>query len=125
MHKTSISQTNTSHRQSNLNSIRLCAELFSKNFRSLTFQEFATLLNQSWSYKLSNIPQTPTKTTLLAIYSQAIESGASCGKLLGAGGGGFFAFFVKPEKQVEFVKRMSPYIAIRAKVSKYGVQQII
>ena len=39
------------------------------------------------------------------IYDQAISSGASCGKLLGAGGGGFFAFFVPPDQKLSFKKK--------------------
>ena len=34
-----------------------------------------------------------------AIYEGALENGASGGKLLGAGGGGFFIFYVPPFKK--------------------------
>lgn len=33
------------------------------------------------------------------MYQTAIDAGASGGKLLGAGGGGFFIFYVQPDKQ--------------------------
>ena len=127
VHKASFLQTDSKRRQKNLESIRLCAEEFSLRLldHTISFREFAVLLNQSWSYKVNNLPQTPATAILLSIYDQAIDAGASCGKLLGAGGGGFFAFFVQPEKQAEFAKKITPYIAIRAEVSKSGVQQVI
>ena len=59
------------------------------------------------------------------IYDQAISSGASCGKLLGAGGGGFFAFFVNPLNQKEFIKKMSKYICVKTDISFKGIEQIL
>jgi len=127
VHKASLLQIDPERKQKALENIRSCAKEFSCRLldHTITFQDFAVLLNESWSYKVENLPQTPAKAILLSIYDQAIDAGASCGKLLGAGGGGFFAFFVQPEKQTEFEKRMSPYIAIRAQVSSFGVQQVI
>lgn len=40
------------------------------------------------------------------IYEKAIKSGAIGGKLLGAGGSGFFLFYVPEERQVKFRKAM-------------------
>ena len=124
---TSFSHSDSETRLSNLESIRDCAEEFSRMLldHAISFQDFSVLLNQSWAYKASNLSQIPGMATLISIYDRAIYAGASCGKLLGAGGGGFFAFFVHPEKQAEFKKIMSPYICIRAEVTNSGVQQII
>ncbi|MHB8621952.1 MAG: GHMP family kinase ATP-binding protein [Sulfuricaulis sp.] len=63
-----------------------------------TFENFGKLLDESWKYKrtLSNKVSTPA---IDLIYEAAIKAGASGGKILGAGGGGFMLLFVKPERQ--------------------------
>ena len=40
------------------------------------------------------------------LYNNALNAGATGGKLLGAGGGGFFLLFVSPRKQQAVKKRM-------------------
>lgn len=63
-----------------------------------TFEDFGKLLDESWKYKrsLSNKVSTPA---IDQIYAAAIKAGATGGKILGAGGGGFMLLFVKPELQ--------------------------
>ena len=41
------------------------------------------------------------------IYEGSLDNGAIGGKLLGAGGGGFFLFFVPPFKRIEFVRYLT------------------
>ena len=38
------------------------------------------------------------------LYNEAISNGATGGKLLGAGGGGFFLFYVKSKDKNKFLK---------------------
>ena len=59
-------------------------------------EELGKLLHQSWLYKrgLSDMVTTPEIDSL---YDQALNAGATGGKILGAGGGGFLLLFVKPE----------------------------
>ena len=57
------------------------------------------LLKRKFSKKISN-------DHLDDIYSYAIDNGALGGKLLGAGGGGFFLFYVKPFQKNSFLKSM-------------------
>lgn len=59
----------------------------------------AWLLKRSFSNSISNI-------MLDNIYNTAIESGALGGKLLGAGGGGFFLFYVSHNKKASFIETM-------------------
>ena len=60
--------------------------------------EFGKLLDQSWRYKreLSSNVSTPE---IDRIYDEALKAGATGGKIIGAGGGGFLLLFVKPELQ--------------------------
>ena len=44
------------------------------------------------------------------MYKKGIEAGALGGKILGAGGGGFFLFVVEKERQTNFIKNMQPLI---------------
>jgi D-glycero-alpha-D-manno-heptose-7-phosphate kinase len=59
---------------------------------------FGDLLHQSWINK-RQIVSDITEDYLDNIYNIAKESGAIGGKILGAGGGGFFVFYVKEDKR--------------------------
>jgi len=61
-------------------------------------KDFGRLLSESWSYKRSLSNRVSTKV-IDEIYDEAMSAGAYGGKLLGAGGGGFMMFIVKPELQ--------------------------
>jgi len=58
--------------------------------------EFGKLLHESWMLKRS-LTSKITNGDLDEMYRTAQNSGALGGKILGAGGGGFFLFFAKPE----------------------------
>ena len=61
-----------------------------------SIDSFGKLLDTSWQYKrsLSDRVSTPE---IDSIYQTAIDTGATGGKILGAGGGGFILIFAKPE----------------------------
>ena len=60
--------------------------------------EFGRLLDYTWSLK-RNIGSKISTDDIDSIYETAKNNGAIGGKLLGAGGGGFFIFYVEKEKQ--------------------------
>jgi D-glycero-alpha-D-manno-heptose-7-phosphate kinase len=60
-------------------------------------------LNTAWSFKRQFDPSISSKY-LDKIYDGAMENGASGGKLLGAGGGGYFLFFVTPFMRQKLIK---------------------
>lgn len=72
---------------------------------------FAKLLDTSWQIK-KKIHQNISDSFLNDIYDNGIKYGALGGKLLGAGSGGFFLFYVPKEKQKYFLKKMRKLTSI-------------
>lgn len=60
--------------------------------------EFGRMLDYTWRLKRS-VNNAVTTDQIDEVYDTAIQAGAMGGKLLGAGGGGFFLLYVQPEKQ--------------------------
>lgn len=60
--------------------------------------EFGKILHRGWQLKRS-ITEEISNNEVDKYYESALQSGATGGKLLGAGGGGFLLFYVEPEKQ--------------------------
>lgn len=60
------------------------------------FLAFGKLLHESWQLKKS-LSDKVSNPYIDTIYKTATKSGALGGKILGAGGGGFILFFVRPE----------------------------
>ena len=89
--------------------------------KSNNFDLFGELLNQNWivkkelSNKISNIK-------LDEIYSHAIKAGATGGKLLGAGGGGFLLFYDEKENQLKVTKQLSNLYSLPIKFDDSGTR---
>jgi len=91
---------------------RLMSELVDEAFEILQnpnrpMDDFGRLLDQQWQIK-RGLTDLITNSDIDAIYEAGKDAGALGGKLLGAGGGGFMLFYVKPElrqKIVEAVKK--------------------
>jgi len=69
---------------------------------SRNIDEFGQLMHKAWMAKKS-LSSAISSDFLDDIYQRALEAGAVGGKLLGAGGGGFFMFYV-PEPQQDAVR---------------------
>lgn len=76
--------------------------------------DFGNLLNQQWLIK-KGMSSKISNSEIDAIYQAGMKAGALGGKLLGAGGGGFMLFFVRPEQQkrVKEILKNLLYIPIR------------
>lgn len=73
--------------------------------------EFGRLLDYTW--KLKKETGTGISTSEVdEIYKKGIKAGALGGKLLGAGGGGFFLFYVEPEFQNQVKEAMERLLYI-------------
>jgi D-glycero-alpha-D-manno-heptose-7-phosphate kinase len=61
---------------------------------------FGTILNEGWMLKKS-LANGITNSFIDGLYEKAIKNGATGGKLLGAGGGGFLLFYCEKERQAK------------------------
>lgn len=82
-------------------------------------ESFGYLLEEGWKIKKS-LEKSISNSNLDQIYQKAKANGSIGGKLLGAGAGGFFLFYVPEEKQKYFLKRMQPLINVPFNFSKNG-----
>ena len=85
--------------------------------------DFGKLLHESWQIKRSLTPQIST-SMIDEIYQAGLEAGASGGKLLGAGGGGFILFFVPPELRDKVKKKLEKLLFVPFKFETLGSQII-
>lgn len=67
--------------------------------KNADLDDFGRLLDMTWRLKRQTGTSIST-SGIDTIYEKGIKAGALGGKLLGAGGGGFFIFYVQPEKRV-------------------------
>ena len=81
--------------------------------------EFGRLLNISWKLKRS-LSKSISNDYLDEIYNYALQKGALGGKLLGAGGGGFFLFYVPKNKQKNFLTSFKKFTIVPFKFSDQG-----
>lgn len=65
---------------------------------SENLSKFGEILNEGWQLK-RKVASKITNPLIDEYYQKALDSGASGGKLLGAGGGGFLCFYCEKEKQ--------------------------
>jgi D-glycero-alpha-D-manno-heptose-7-phosphate kinase len=99
---------NMKSRQNELSRMRQMVDEAQDILTSVTepIETFGKLLDEAWKYKRSLSSQVSTPE-VDEIYQAAIEAGATGGKLLGAGGGGFLLLFVKPELRSRVQQRLA------------------
>lgn len=64
------------------------------------------LMHDHWLAK-KEISEKMSSSDMDITYEKALSAGALGGKLMGAGGGGYWLFYVQPEKQLAFRQQMS------------------
>nr|WP_314583228.1 CBS domain-containing protein [uncultured Pseudomonas sp.] len=83
-------------------SVALCRRMHRHLIRG-ELQDFGRCLHEAWSLK-KRFSSAISHSTLDTVYSHAQAAGAVGGKLLGAGGGGFFLFYVQPQYRQAVVR---------------------
>lgn len=89
------------------NLVRMCelAKDMKHSLESNTIENFGAILNESWMKK-RELSSGISDGKIDEMYETAMTSGATGGKLLGAGGGGFLLFFCPKEKQALLRERL-------------------
>lgn len=93
--------------------------LLSKN----SLDDFGSLLHENWLFKKS-LSQNVSNSDIDNIYALAKENGASGGKIIGAGGGGFLLLYVKPEFQAIIRKKLKKLLEIPFNFENSGSQVV-
>ncbi len=88
-----------------------------------SLDDFGKLLSESWKLKRS-LTSKITNSHIDEIYEAGLKAGALGGKLLGAGGGGFILFFVKPELQKKVKEALKNLLYVPFKIENSGSQVI-
>lgn len=118
-----LCDTNTTHNSGNIHSdqreqmknqeikklvqanVKLCFEMRDQLLRG-RLNEFGRSLNKAWKFKRELSSQI-SNNKLDQIYDDALKNGAIGGKLLGAGGGGYFIFFVSHAKKLALIEHLN------------------
>jgi len=88
-----------------------------------SLKEFGTLLEQGWRRKKELSPLV-CPPEVEALHHQACKLGAYGGKLLGAGGGGFFLFLAEPERLPALTKAFIAQEQVRPALAAEGAKLI-
>jgi len=87
-------------------------------------EKIGDLLNQTWQLK-RELADTVTTPEIDQIYEAALDAGAKGGKLLGAGGGGFFLFFVEPKKHSAVKDRLKDFVQVDFGIDEVGSKIVL
>lgn len=88
-----------------------------------SLDEFGKLLDYTWKLKRQTGAAVST-SSIDELYKKGIDAGATGGKLLGAGGGGFLVFYVKPEYQESVRHAMEELLYVPFEFENGGTQVI-
>ena len=94
-----------------------------KTSKKINLKNVGEILDYGWSLK-RQIGDGVSNSKLDELYKFAKKNGAYGGKILGAGGGGFYLFIVDEKKVKNFKKKFSKYQFIDINVSTKGSQII-
>lgn len=81
--------------------------------------EFPRILREGWELK-KTLGKNVSLPQIDKWYVKALEAGASGGKLLGAGGGGFLLLFVEPKKQGDVIAALPKLYQVPFKFETQG-----
>jgi D-glycero-alpha-D-manno-heptose-7-phosphate kinase len=83
--------------------------------------DFGRLLHEQWSIK-RGMSSKISNDDIDAIYDSGMKAGALGGKLLGAGGGGFMLFYVRPDQQEQVREALKHLLYVPSRFDHLGSQ---
>ena len=89
------------------------------NGEKVNIDEFGKLLNESWKLKRS-LTTKISNNEIDEIYASALQTGATGGKLLGAGGGGFILIIANPDLHERIRKKLKHLLYVPFKFDNTG-----
>ena len=107
----------------NYEELSYLAKNFEKELLNKNFQNCGEILHENWNLKRS-LDKSVSSINLDNIYSIAKKSGAVGGKILGAGGGGYFLFLVKPKYKKKIKNNLKKLQEINFNFTKDGSRLI-
>lgn len=114
---------NTPSKATELNEIHILAKeaLSILKSKAKPIDDFGKLLDNHWQLKKSLASNISNKF-IDDIYKEAKDAGALGGKVLGAGGGGFIVFYVRPEDKDKVKRRFKKMLYVPFKFENTGTQ---
>lgn len=110
-------------KQVELRAIRELVDVAADILTTGDITDIGRLLHESWMLK-RQITSSISPTFIDDIYLKARNAGALGGKLLGAGGGGFMLFFVKPEDKNQVCEALKDLLLVPFEFENSGSQII-
>ncbi|MGE4218289.1 MAG: kinase [Alphaproteobacteria bacterium] len=109
------------------NDLRLIQDMVEEGEKLLTgdapFDAFGALLHEAWTVK-RRLSDKVAPSFIDQIYEKAMQAGASGGKLLGAGGGGFLLFIVSPDRHAPVLEALEDLLVVPVQIDRRGSQII-
>ena len=99
---------NTNNKESieALHLVRKHAVMMKESILKSDLGRFSEIMNQGWIHK-KKVAKGITNSRIDKVYDLAIKSGASAGRVSGAGGGGFMLFFCEPSKRYNLINQLN------------------
>ena len=82
--------------------------------------DLGPLLHEGWMIK-REIAENISNPDVDSLYDSGVQAGATGGKLLGAGGSGYLAFYVPRERQIEFKSKIPQRLGFEISLTGAGV----
>lgn len=98
------------------------ADVLADPTRSL--DELGALLDEGWMLK-RGLASAVSSGPIDQAYQRALEAGALGGKLLGAGGGGFLLFYVRPDAQPQVLAAMHEFTYVPIRFDQEGSSVVL
>ncbi len=128
-YSTDIAKEKIANLEKRANQLRTMAQMVDEAETILTnparkLTELGRLLHESWRLK-RELADSVSNSHIDEIYEAAMAAGAVGGKLLGAGGGGFMAFFVEPDRRQAVTQRLGQLIHVPVGIGAAGSRIIV